>query len=50
MDVCPAPSRGIGPPEGALGPQSQRQDANGAPERVAVGQDSRLAMPSLSLP
>lgn len=33
-----------------LGPQSHRHDANGAPETVAVGQDSILAMSSLSLP
>lgn len=33
-----------------LGPQSHRHDANGAPETVAVGQDSMMAMSSLSLP
>ena len=48
--VCPASSRGTGYTGGHLGPQSQVQDTNGAPERLAVGQDSRLATSSLSLP
>lgn len=48
--VFPAVPGGLDMLKNLLGLQSHRQDANGAPETVAVGQDSMLAMFSLSLP
>lgn len=48
MDGLPYLFTGDQTTEGALGPQSQRQDVSRALESVAVRQDSGLA--SLSLP
>lgn len=45
MDGLLFPFQGARHTEGALGPQSKRQDSNRALERVAVRQDSGLQCP-----